>query len=1242
MVLTVMAMVSQLSAPDLALIAHLGFIEPMVLPQRVSFLLAIADYILALLLFYIIWSWRDLPLRRLIFLCALFVLCTGSFILLQGETWLNPTPNLILTVGAIAFIISLSIIQGLLKLIPGLGLGESTPQLQNSNGLLLNPNSWPETTRYPRQHTQAPVKNSQSDLLLTIQDQTAELQETIKQLKLQIQQQQVIATNATQEKHLLQAILDNCPALICAKDSQKRYIMVNRQCEIFLNRPAQEILGKTNYDLFPTTIAQKLQESDQKVFDSGRVQQTHQNIVNYHGKIRQFISVNFPIFNQNRHILAVCNIGTDITEGKRQEQRLRLLESAVSHTTDAIAIAQSNPENTTDSQIVYINKAFTNLTGYQPEDIIGKNPNILQGIDTDEQQLKRVEVALSQGQSLQVELINYRQNGSKYWADLSVSPVTDDTGKVSHFVFVQRDITSRKLKTSTLQKEREQLQQIITNAPVAVAILDCSMRYIAYSDRWLQEYHLPQESLVGRSHYEIFPHISETCRELYRRAIAGEVISCSEDTMTYPDGSQGYFRWAIHPWYTLNQEIGGVVIATYPIDELVKAREAALENSRLKSQFLANMSHEIRTPMNGVLGMTGLLLKTELDTKQKDFVQAIRTSADHLLAIINDILDFSKLEAQEIELEELDFDLEECLENIIDLLAAQAENKGIELAAIVDRNVPRYLRGDPGRLRQVLLNLMSNGIKFTPAGEVTLRVSRPPNYDINAPLTLRYEVQDTGIGIPAEAKERVFEAFSQVDASTTRKFGGTGLGLVICKQLVEVMGGEIGLESVVDQGSTFWFTLPFSISKTASFPNLPDTLTKLKILVVDANASVRQSVRYLIQSWGMELQEASDPEMALSKLRDAAHNNQPFNLAIFDQNLLIYGKQNLAAVIQNEPLMSATKLVLMTSMRLLSSVEDLLDDGLAKSYLIKPVRASRLFDALLTAMANEITVNLAEFRSGRDSLGDNSSTLSPAGLDLKVLLAEDHPINQQVLLNQLSLLGIEADLAENGEQVLELLNDRHYDLVFMDCQMPKLDGYATTEELRKREGNDRHTTVIALTAHAMPSDRQKCLSAGMDDYISKPITQEELAFKLQTWAARRQQMPGTNAPQTSQTPKTIQTNKKQDKPSPLLDLDRLQTISRGKVEFQKKLLAVFMENAHQDLIKLRQATSASDFQVMAMVAHRIKGSSGNVGVAILTAIAADIEQKARHQTIEGCMSLIDSLAENLSRVDSFIEQKFYS
>ncbi|MEB3882035.1 PAS domain-containing protein [Lyngbya sp. CCY1209] len=1226
-----MAIVSQLILP-FSPANGIWFSGAIAWSQGSAVLLGIANYIVAALLIYIVHRHRELPYIGTILLFALSGIGGGTAALSAG---LRADPALMGAAHAVASLAAIAIVGRLVSLLPAAGGGPNPTALNTANRQL-------EAQVRERREIETTLQNAKSELEFQVKEQTAELHKTVIQLERQIRERATMETAIQQQRAQLQAILDNSPAVIYVKDTRGRFTLINRQCEILFNRPAAEILGRTHRDLFPPPLAETFQMGEQTVLEGGVPVQIEEEIP-CPDELRTFLSVQFPLFDENWVPDGIGSICTDITDRKRAEERLRLLESAVSRTSDAIAIAECEHGDPADFRIVYVNDAFTRLTGYRPEDIIGESPAVLHGPETDRRQLHRILAASQSNQSIQVELVNYRRDGSKYWADLSISPVTDGDGRLTHLVSVQRDVTSRKLRASALQQERRQLQNIITNAPVAVAILDRNMRYLAYSDRWLKDYDLPAESLVGRSHYEIFPHIPERWRDVHRRALAGEVLSCTEDTIDYPDASRGYFRWAIHPWHTPSGEVGGVVIATHPIDELVRAREAALENSRLKSQFLANMSHEIRTPMNGVLGMTGLLFKTDLDPKQQDFVRAIRTSADHLLAIINDILDFSKLEAQEIELEELDFDLEECLENIIDLLATQADQKGLELAAIVDRDVPRYLRGDPGRLRQVLLNLMSNGIKFTATGEVTLRVHRhrrssPDAHPASA--TLCFQVQDTGIGIPPEAQSRLFEAFSQVDASTTRKFGGTGLGLVICKQLVDVMGGEIGVESRVGEGTTFGFTLPFSQPKTVSIPDLPKTLTELKLLVVDGNASVRQSVRYLVQSWGMHRSEAADGETALQILRRDARRGKPFNLAIFDQNLLMGSGENLAEVIHTDSELQDTKLVLMTSMRRLNSVEPWLERELATGYLIKPVRASRLFDALLTAMASEIAGDVVDLHSRRGGDADRGFSdglrgeEAPADLDVQILLAEDHPINQQVLLNQLSLLGCSADLAENGEEVLERVRDRPYDIVFMDCQMPRLDGYAATRELRRREGSDRHTVVIALTAHAMPADREKCLVAGMDDYISKPIAQEELEQKLKTWAGR---IRGGSPPPSDSEPRIPDTEPESADP---LDWERLESISRGRREFQQKLLTAFVGNAREDLGRLREGMEAEDFESLAAIAHRLKGASGNVGVCLLPPLALELEQKARARNADGCRGAIASIQEQLDRAETFIRREF--
>ncbi len=523
---------------------------------------------------------------------------------------------------------------------------------------------------------------------------------------------------------------------------------------------------------------------------------------------------------------------------------------------------------------------------------------------------------------------------------------------------IQRDITERKRYETALEQERLQLRQIIERAPVAMAMFDTEMRYIAHSDKWVVDYGLEGQSLISRCHYEVFSDIPHSWKDIHRKALQGEVISNPEDCWAREDGSKTYLRWAIHPWYEPTGAVGGIVMVTDRIDELVEAREVALEAARLKSEFLANMSHEIRTPMNGVLGMTELLLKTQLDRQQLDFVQTIKTSGDNLLTIINDILDFSKLEAGEMRLDIHDFDLYLCLESILDLFALATSAKGLELVLLIEPEVPRFLTADSSRIRQILINLVGNAIKFTETGEVVISatVAPPPlpasqqegnllEMGEDGRVKIRFAVQDTGIGIPSEAKQKLFRSFSQVDASHTRKYGGTGLGLAICKQLVELMGGKIGVDSTPGEGATFWFELP--LSKTGILPVSATTphqepiplLRGKRLLVVDDNSTNRTVVRLWATSWGMEVEELGDRQEIGAVLRDKA----------FDLVLLDLPGDSLGESILRELSLSEVIVVLMTSA----------DDGdLAPrikalgfvGYLVKPIKCSRLYDCLLTVV----------------------------------------------------------------------------------------------------------------------------------------------------------------------------------------------------------------------------------------------------------------------------------------------------
>ena len=501
--------------------------------------------------------------------------------------------------------------------------------------------------------------------------------------------------------------------------------------------------------------------------------------------------------------------------------------------------------------------------------------------------------------------------------------------------------------------------------------------------------------------------------------------------------------------------------------------------------------------MNGVIGMTELLLDTGLGREQREYAEAIRLSGENLMVIINDILDFSKIEAGAMRLEAIDFELRPAIEDVVSLLAGRAHDKGIELASLIEYNVPRALRGDPGRLRQVLTNLVGNAIKFTEEGEVVVKVALaeegPEGEDV---AVIRFEVSDTGIGMTPEQQERLFRSFSQADASTTRRYGGTGLGLAITKQLVEMMGGVIGVESVPGEGSTFFFTLPFEKRpvEIEAAPRLPADLEGLRALIVDDNATNRRLLRQQLSSWGIENGEAEDPQSALEELRSAAREGEPHDLVILDMQMPLMDGMELAREIKADPAISATRLVLLTSVGQRGEGEEARQAGI-EAYLTKPVRQSELYDCLVTVIGEPDEAASA----GAKLVTRHALREKRAAGRSRVLVAEDNPVNQKVAAHLLEARGLRVDLVSNGQEAIEALARAPYRLVFMDCQMPVRDGYETTAAIRAGERGARRTPIIAMTAGALPSDREKCLSAGMDDYIAKPITSAALDGLLGRW-----------------------------------------------------------------------------------------------------------------------------------------------
>lgn len=632
--------------------------------------------------------------------------------------------------------------------------------------------------------------------------------------------------------------------------------------------------------------------------------------------------------------------------------------------------------------------------------------------------------------------------------------------------------------------------------------------------------------------------------------------------------------------------------------KLRTAYEAAMEASRIRSEFVANVSHEIRTPMNGIIGMVGLLLDTPLTEGQREYAETVRNSADALLAIINDILDFSKIEAGKLDLEIIDFDLRETIEEVAELLAEQAQSKGLELICDIQPALHAKLCGDPGRLRQVLTNLVVNAIKFTEIGEVLIRVRAREEND--TAVQLRFEVIDTGIGISKETRGKLFQAFSQADGSTTRKFGGTGLGLTISKQLVEIMGGRIGIHSEPGQGSTFWFSLNLKkqTGRSDAKTEQPFDFTGLKALIVDAHANMRSMLAEQLKQWGIQTETASSGVHALKMLRAWGSMHEPVNLVLVNSSLPDLDATSLSKAIRNDTSLDNLKIIVMTNLG--ERLQEESRKGVIDAVINKPVRQVRLCHAI-AQVTHRTSVTPIEDKAP-DLLVTDSAAPN------RILIAEDNIINQKVVVYMANKLGLRADVAANGLEAIEALSRIPYDLVLMDCQMPEMGGFEATGEIRRREkisATTQRTPIIAMTANAMPGDREKCIASGMDDYLPKPVKLEELSAMLERWLPERLPIHMPASPK--------ETASADDGANPPLNLNRLFEIYKHDESAVQELLALYLSTTQTLIDKLESAISERNSRTCARTAHEIKGSSAYIGALEMQELARRIELSAKEE-----------------------------
>ncbi len=973
-------------------------------------------------------------------------------------------------------------------------------------------------------------------------------------------------------------------------------------------------------------------------------------IVRKDGEIRWLNDITFIRRTADGTVNAYEGILLDITRRQQIEEELRSSQEQFS-----LAVDGSNDGiwdwDLRDNSL-FLSARWKEILGYSAEEL----PNVFASFENNIHVDDKTAVMDYVKRYLKGEVNNYdiefrmlHKNGEFRWIRARGQAYRDESGMPVRMAGSHSDITDYKRAVGEVEEMKHELEYIFNNSYVGIMLLRGG-RKMARCNQRLAEilgYERPEE-LTGINMREL--HLSEERfiafgKEHYARLVEGEKFQVEYQLRR----KDGFPVWCILSGKALDRTDldKGVIWVIDDLEQRKKAEQELLETNRelekatalandmavqaemanmAKSAFLANMSHEIRTPMNGVIGMTGLLLDTELDGDQRRYAEIIRTSGESLLSLIDDILDFSKIEAQKLELESLDFNLETLLEDFSVTMAIKAHEKSLELVCFMNPNVPVLLTGDPGRLRQILTNLTGNAIKFTSEGEVVIRVSLESETDED--VLVHFTVQDTGIGIPEESKDELFHQFTQVDSSTTRKYGGTGLGLAISKQLAEMMGGRIGVYSEPGKGSEFWFTARLKKQKVNQKSKLlePKDLAGVKILIVDDNATNREILSRRMNEWDMRVEEAENAPESFRMLQQAAKTKDPFSIAVIDKQMPGMDGEMLGKKIRYEKQMESLKLVLLTSLGSRGDARHFSEVGF-DAYLTKPVRHLELKAVLAQVMAEEGDQSRkSRTITTRHTIRESANIF--AELKVRILLAEDNIINQQVALGILKKLGSRADVVANGREAIKALEKIPYDIVLMDVQMPEMDGLQATRIIRDPGSHviNHNVPIVAMTAHAMMGDKKMCLDAGMNDYIPKPVNPARLKNALKKWLLDNR---NNSAFQKSEIDNDTDQSAFAAK---VWNMDEMKQRLMNDEDLVKMILAGFLEDIPTQVTLLLRYIRESDLQLAERQAHSIKGAAANVGGECLKEIAFKMEKAGKSGDLKFLKKSIKELESEFQRL----------